>query len=128
MALVFLIGRVIFSIVWLRSAYNHLIARRKDMIAYTASQHVPAPALAVVGTGILLLIGGLSMLTGLWPYLGLSAIAIFLIGVTPVMHAYWKTTDPMMRMNAHINFWKNMTLLGAVLMMFMIAVPWLYAL
>lgn len=128
MKVVFLIGRIIFGFYWLMNAYRHLVSRRKDMIGYSASQNVPAPAVAVVGTGILLLIGGLSMLTGIWPYVGLIAIAIFLVGVTPKMHAYWKTTDPMMHMTAHINFWKNVGLLGATLIMFVISVPWPYSL
>jgi len=94
------------------------------MIGYSASQGVMAPAAAVVCTGILLLIGGLSMITGIWPYVGLICIAIFLLGVTPKMHAYWKMTDPMMHMTNHINFWKNVALLGATLMMFIVALPW----
>ena len=128
MAVVLLIGRVIFGFYWLMNAYRHLISRRKDMIGYSASQHVLAPAVAVIVTGILLLIGGLSMITGLWPYIGLSAIALFLLGVTPKMHAYWKMTDPMMYMTNHINFWKNVALFGAVLMMFALGAHWPYSL
>lgn len=128
MAVVFLIGRVIFGFYWLLNAYRHLVSRRKDMIGYSASQNVPAPAAAVVGTGILLLIGGLSMVTGLYPYVGLVALALFLIGVTPKMHAFWKVSDPMHRMTNNINFWKNVGLFGAVLMMFAIAIPWPFSL
>ncbi len=128
MAAIFLIGRIIFSLYWLKSAYGHLVSRRKDMIAYAGSKGVPAPSLAIVVSGLLLLIGGLSMLTGFWPHVGLIALAIFLIGVTPTMHAFWKETDPMMRMTNNINFWKNVTLFGAILMMFAIALPWAYSL
>jgi uncharacterized membrane protein YphA (DoxX/SURF4 family) len=124
MQAVFLIGRVIFSLFWLKSAYGHLVSRRKDMIGYAAYKKVPMPAVAIVGTGILLLIGGLSMLLGVWPWVGLIAIAVFLVGVTPKMHDFWKETDPMMKMNSSINFWKNVTLLGATLMMFAISLPW----
>jgi putative oxidoreductase len=124
MSVVFLIGRIVFALFWLKSGYGHLVTRRKDMIGYSTYKKVPAPAVAVVGSGILLLIGGLSMLLGVWPYIGLTAIALFLIGVTFKMHDFWKETDPTARMNSNINFWKNVTLFGAVLMMFAISVPW----
>lgn len=128
MNVIFLIGRILFSLYWLKSAYAHLISRRKDMTAYAGSKGVIAPSLAIVVTGLLLLVGGLSMLTGLWPYVGLICLAVFLIGVTPKMHAFWKETDPMMRANANIQFWKNLTLFAAILMMFAIALPWPYSL
>ena len=128
MAIVFLTGRVIFSFYWLKSSYGHLISRRAQMAAYAGSKGVPVPGLAIVGTGLLLLVGGLSMLTGFWPRVGLIALALFLIGVTPVMHAFWKESDPMQRSAASIQFWKNVTLLGAILMMAAIALPWPYSL
>jgi len=128
MNVLFLIGRVIFSLYWLKSAYGQLISRRKGMIAYAGSKGVPLPSIAIFCTGILLLIGGLSMLTGFWPHVGLIALAIFLVGVTPKMHDFWKETDPSARMNSNINFWKNVTLFGAILMMAIIALPWPFSL
>lgn len=126
MAIVFLIGRVIFSLFWLKSAYRHL-THASALAGYAGSKKIPAPKLAVIISGILLLVGGLSMLLGYWPHIGLIAIAIFLICVTPTMHAFWKEQDPNMRMADNIQFWKNVTLLGAVLMMFMIPF-WPYSL
>lgn len=126
MQIVFLIGRVLFSLFWLKSAYNHF-KNSAALAGYAASKGVPAARLGVIVSGLLLLVGGLSMLTGLWPWVGLTALAIFLVFVTPSMHAYWKDADPMARMGNEINFWKNLTLLGAILMMYMISMPWPYS-
>lgn len=123
----FLIGRIIFGAYWLMNAYNHF-TKTPMMSDYAASKSVFMPKVAVIGTGVLLLIGGLSMITGIWPTVGIIALIIFLLGVTPMMHDYWKVQDPMMRMGQQVNFNKNIALLAALLMMLAIAQPWMYAL
>jgi uncharacterized membrane protein YphA (DoxX/SURF4 family) len=93
-------------------------------VQYTAAKGVPLPEVAVFGTGVLLVVGGLSLLLGLMPRIGLACIAVFLIGVTPLMHNFWDITDPAQRMNEIGNFTKNLALLGACLMMVAVPRPW----
>ena len=52
----FLIGRVIVSGFFLMNAFNHF-AQLNMMTGYAKSKGVPAPALAVGGSGVLLLLG-----------------------------------------------------------------------
>jgi hypothetical protein len=40
------------------------------------------------------------------------------------MHNFWKDEDPQMKMADRINFMKNMALLGALLMLLAIPLPW----
>ncbi|MES2216260.1 MAG: DoxX family protein [Patescibacteria group bacterium] len=127
MAIAFLIGRIIFGLYWLDNARNHLMNSDK-LVGYASFKKVPAPKLAIIGSGILLLIGGLSMILGIWPYVGLVALLLFLVPVTFTMHAFWKETDPTARMNDRIQFGKNAALAGAILMMFAISLPWEYSL
>lgn len=79
---------------------------------------------AVLGSGTLLLLGGLSVLTGTYPLVGLALLALFFLGVTPAMHAYWKVHDPMQRAAEQVNFLKNMALLGACLALAAVPQPW----
>jgi uncharacterized membrane protein YphA (DoxX/SURF4 family) len=126
----FLAGRVILGLYWLHAAYGHIF-KVQGMVGYTQSKGVKSAArakFAVVGTGILALLGGLSVLLGYRPELGIACLVIFLIGVSWKMHPYWKETDPMAKMGEHINFWKNMALLGALLAMLAIPLPWAYSL
>lgn len=125
MAIIFLIGRLIVGFYFLESAYNHLV-KGGGMLGYAASKGLKSPKLAVYGSGVLLLIGGLSVLLGAWPHIGLIALLLFLIPVTWKMHNYWKETDPMMKMNQRIQFMKNLALIGFVLMAFQLALPWAY--
>src|SRR5262249_54744485 len=82
------------------------------LVPFAAMHGVPAPELAVFGTGALILAGGLSIMTGFVPKVGATLIAIFLIGVTPIMHAFWRDADAMQRANDLVNFTKNIALLG----------------
>ncbi len=125
--LALLVGRLIFGGYFLWAGLNHF--RRLGMMAqYAAAKGTPAPRLAVAGTGALLLAGGASVVLGLYPLVGLGLIALFLIGVTPVMHAFWKVADPMARMGEQVNFTKNLALLGATLALMALQTPWAYSL
>ncbi len=126
MAIVFLIGRIIFGGYFLLNAYNHLV-KGGHMVGCAASKGVPSPKLAIVVSGILLLIGGISMVLGLYPLIGVIALVVFLVPVSFMMHAFWKIQDPMARMGERINFQKNMALIGAALMMLAISTPWIWS-
>jgi putative oxidoreductase len=94
------------------------------MAPYAASKGVPAPQLAVLGSGVLLALGGLSVLLGVRPKWGVLSLALFLIPVSFAMHNYWTDRDPQMRQNNQIQFSKNLALLGAALMLLAIPEPW----
>lgn len=94
------------------------------MSEFAKSKGTPAPKAAVAGTGILLLLGGLSMLLGVSPHIGIILLIIFLLGVSVQIHAFWKVSDPQTRTMEMINFMKNMALIGALLMFLAIPIPW----
>ena len=119
----FLIGRLLYGGFFLFNGFRHF-AGAGQMAPYAASRNVPAPRAAILGSGVLLLLGGASILLGAWPRLGVLCIALFLIPVTFMMHNYWKDTDPQMRMMNQIQFHKNLALLGAALMILLISEPW----
>jgi uncharacterized membrane protein YphA (DoxX/SURF4 family) len=88
---------------------------------------MPAAELAVAAGGVLLLVAGLSFLLGLFPRLGVCALALFLVPVTLVMHAFWADTDPAQRQADIVNFGKNIALLGSGLMFLAVPRPWPYS-
>lgn len=126
-AVLLLIGRILYGGLFLISGINHF-TKMNSYKPYVASKGIPAASLVVAGSGLLLVLGSLSVLFGFWPYIGLLLIVIFLLGATPAMHAYWSATDPMARMNEQINFMKNVGLLGAALAMAAIPQPWPFSL
>jgi uncharacterized membrane protein YphA (DoxX/SURF4 family) len=122
-SILFLLGRILFGGYFLMSGLNHF-AHVAMLSGYAQSKGVPAPKLAVIVTGLLLLLGGLSVLFGLYPTIGALALLLFLLPVTFMMHAYWKVQDPQMQMGERMNFVKNLALVGAALLLFAISQPW----
>jgi uncharacterized membrane protein YphA (DoxX/SURF4 family) len=119
----FLIGRILLGGFFLLNALNHF-ANVNTMAGFAAAKGIPQASLAVIGAGILLLIAGVSFLLGWRPWVGVVAVALFLIPVTFFMHAFWTTADPIARQLDLVNFAKNVALLGASLMFLAIPQPW----
>lgn len=112
MNILLLAGRIIFGGYFLTMGMMHF-KNLKMMTGYTASKGVPLPSLAVMGSGLLILMGGLGVVLGLYIQISLALIAVFLLIVTPTMHNFWKETDPNRKMAEMQNFLKNMTMFGA---------------
>lgn len=127
MEVAFLIGRIIVGVYYLFNAINHF-TQLQSLSDYARSKGVPAPRLAVVVSGILLLVAGLSILTGFQPTIGVAALVLFFLPVTFTMHAFWKVQDPMARLSERMNFTKNLTLMGSALMFLAIPQPWPFSL
>jgi putative oxidoreductase len=116
-AWILLVGRVIFSLFFVRSGYNHLT--KLDMMAqYAGSQGLPAPKLAVAVSGLMLLAGGLSFLLGYQVRWGALLLVVFLVSAAVTMHRFWGVADPMMAQNQLAHFWKNIAIAGALLMIY----------
>jgi uncharacterized membrane protein YphA (DoxX/SURF4 family) len=119
----FLIGRIIFAGYFLYSGVNHFL-RLRMMSDYANMKGVPLPSVAIAITGVLLLLGGLSILLGLYPLVGSVLLVVFLLPVSLMMHNFWKVQDPQMKAAEKVNFIKNMALLGGVLMLLALPTPW----
>ncbi len=86
------------------------------------------PRVAVLVSGLLLLVGGLSILTGFQPTVGVLALVLFYLAVTFKMHNFWAIKDEMARMGEMVNFMKNLAIMGSALMFLAIPQPWQFSL
>ncbi|PAZ13054.1 DoxX family protein [Streptomyces sp. SA15] len=116
MDILVLIGRLLFAALFLGSAFGHL-RQTKTMAEYAASKGAPASVPVIRGSGLLLLLGGLSVLLGIWADLGALLLAVFLIPTALLMHAFWKESDAQARQMEMVQFQKDMALAGASLML-----------
>jgi len=123
MTTIFIIGRILLGGFFLINAYSHF-KNATSMAGYATGKGVPHAKLAVQGSGVLLLIAGLSIITGFMTGLGILAGVLFLVPTTFIMHAYWKISDPNAKMMEHIQFNKNMAILGALLMLSLFISSW----
>lgn len=114
MSVLVLIGRIVFSVLFLYSAVGHL-TQTKNMSQYAASRGVPAAYAMTLLGGVPLLLGGVSVLLGVWADLGALLLAIFLFPTAVLMHGFWKEKDPTARMHEQVSFLKDSALGGASL-------------
>jgi putative oxidoreductase len=119
----FVLGRILYGGFFVLGGLNHF-QHLNMMSGFAGSKGLPAPKAAVVVSGLLIIVGGLSVILGYHVWIGLACIVAFLVPVTFLMHNYWVETDMMQRINQRVNFQKNVALLGAALMMLMIQKPW----
>ena len=108
-----LLGRVFYSAIFIMAAPGHFSART---IAFAADKGVPMASIAVPLSGVIAFLGGLSILLGYRARYGAWLIVLFLVPVTFMMHRFWGLTDPMAAMAQQANFMKNLSLLGAALL------------
>jgi len=123
MNIIFLVARIVLGAYYLFNAMNHF-SMFGMMAGYVASKGVPAPELAVVVSGLLLLVGGTSIITGYKPTIGITALVVFLVPVTFIMHNFWVEQDQMMQLNQMVNFLKNIALMASTVMFLAIPQPW----
>lgn len=117
MDVVVLIGRVMFVILFLSSALGHF-TQTKAMAEYARSKGVPMPEVAVLGSGVLMLLGSISILFGIWADLGALLLLIALVPTMIMMHSFWKETDAETIQAETVQFNKDLALAGASLMLF----------
>ena len=123
MIYLFVLGRILLGGYFIKSGYNHF-KNLGALSGYAQSKKVPTPRQAVIVTGLIMFLGGLGILLGVYVQIAVLLISLFLLGTLVWMHRYWEVSDPMARMSEQVNFYKNLGLLGAVLMLLAIPLPW----
>lgn len=123
MELLLLAGRMLFGAFFIVSGINHF-TNAGVMSGYARAKGVPGAYLAVVGTGVMLVLGGLSVLLGLFPVVGLVLIVVFLLPASVLFHDFWTVGDPQARAAEQVNFLKNLALAGAALVLLYGAADW----
>ncbi|MBB5808242.1 putative membrane protein YphA (DoxX/SURF4 family) [Saccharothrix ecbatanensis] len=117
MDVITLIGRILFVFLFFGSAFGH-ITQTEAMAGYASSKGVPSAKAATFGSGVLMAVGGLMLLLGVWADLGALLLVIFLVPTAFLMHNFWKETDPQAKQMEMIQFNKDLALAGGALMFF----------
>jgi putative oxidoreductase len=107
------IGRTLFAGIFVMAGLGNF---SPQTIAFAAQSGVPLANIAVPVSGVMAIAGGLSVVLGFHARIGAVLIALFLIPVTFSMHAFWAVSDPMMQQIQQAHFFKNISMLGAALL------------
>ena len=105
-------GRLLFSVIFIIASVGHFSS---ETIDYAVRQGVPMARLLVPLSGVVALMGGLSVLVGFQTRLGAASLAAFLIPVTFEMHSFWTAPDATTFLIEKAMFMKNLSMLGGAL-------------
>lgn len=108
------LGRVGFALLFVLSGLNHF---SQTMVDYAAASGVPLASVLVPLSGVLAIVGGLSVALGYQARWGALLLIVFLIPVTLTMHSFWTFTEPALRQMQMIHFMKNLSLLGTTFLL-----------
>lgn len=126
MDILFLLGRILFGGFFVMNGLNHL-TKTDGLAQYAKSKGVPSPRVAVLLSGLLILLGGIGIIFGILPQVSLVLVILFLLPVSFQMHAFWNAS-PEEKQDEMINFLKNLALVGAALMLLSLELPWILSL
>jgi uncharacterized membrane protein YphA (DoxX/SURF4 family) len=125
MAVVFLIIRFIVGGYFAWRGAQHLDAYgRQHLVAYARTKNVPMPLVAVPLFGLMLTIGGVSLVTGVFPAAGVAALWSFLIPAAFLMHRFWRIGDATARAIERRAFVWNVALAFVALTLLLVPQPW----
>lgn len=116
MLALFIVGRVLLGGFFIYNGINHF-AKLHSLSSYANAKKIPFSKLAVSITGLMLIMGGLSILLNLYVIIGLWILILFMVVTTGAMHRFWNVDDPMHRMNDQVQFTKNLAIIGALLIL-----------
>ena len=119
MDVLLLIGRVLFAMIFLASAVGHF-RDSESMAGYAAAKGLKNAKPLVLLTGLMLAVGALSVLLGVYAQYGVLLLIAFLIPTSFIMHAFWKEADPMAKMTEQVAFFKNLGLIGGGLFLYVL--------
>jgi len=123
-SIIFLLGRVFFGGYFVIMGINHFT--KNGMIAnYAQIKNIPYPKIVVYLTGLMLILGGLGIVLGVYVTLSLWLLIIFLLATAFLMHNFWKAYDEQTKAQDYQSFLRNLALAGAALIMLSFPEPWI---
>lgn len=118
MMYVFWLAKVVLGAYFIKSGVNHFL-NRAMLAGYAGSKGLPMPMAGVLVSGVMMTLGGLGIISGMYMTVAVWLCVVFLVAAAFGIHTFWKVQDPMAKMGEQINFEKNLALAAALLLVLM---------
>jgi putative oxidoreductase len=115
-AAVALVGRILLAAIFIKSGFGK-ITGFEGTVGYIASKGLPLPQIGAIVAILVELGGGILLAVGFKARWAALAMAIFTLVAGIIFHNYW-AVDAAQRMGQEINFWKNLSMTGGLLLAF----------
>ena len=109
-----LVGRIALAAIFIKSGYSK-IGGFDGTVAYIAAAGLPLPQVGAVVAIAVELVGGIALAIGYKARWAALAIAVFTLAAALFFHNYWAMAADK-QMGQSINFWKNLSIMGGMLM------------
>lgn len=116
----FLAGRILFSAIFIFSGLGHFM-QVDEMSQYAGQKGIPAPKVMTLLSGVVILLGGLSVLFWTQVVVGAWLLAGFLLLTALTIHNFWAIEDPQQAQVEMQQFMKNVALAGAAIVFYVAA-------
>jgi putative oxidoreductase len=113
--IVLLIGRIMLAWIFMRSGFGKLFAM--DAVAATFPPRGIPAFMAYISVPVEFF-GGLALIFGFATRYVTMVMVVFMLVATFSSHRYWDFTDPAQRRIQDGNFWKNISMLGGLGLLF----------
>jgi putative oxidoreductase len=111
-----LLGRVLLALIFITSGFGK-ITGFEGTVGYIASKGLPLPQLSAIIAIIVEVGGSILLVIGYKARWAALALAIFTLAAAIFFHNYW-AVEAAEKMGQQINFWKNISMAGGMLMVF----------
>lgn len=110
------LGRILLSTIFLLSAVGNKVPNFRVVAGFMEAKGVPAAQYMLVGAIVFLVVGSLSVIVGYKARFGATLLLVFLVLATYFFHDFWAQTDPKAQQDQMIQFMKNLSMMGAMLL------------
>lgn len=107
------VARLLMSIMFIWAGIGKIIAFGNYTV-YMAAKGLPVPAVFLVLAIIVEILFGVLLLVGYKTRIAAAVLALYLIPVTLIFHAFWEYTDTEKQLQI-FNFLKNIAIIGGLL-------------
>jgi putative oxidoreductase len=107
------VGRILLSLIFIASGASKIMDWQQPVQMMT-DKGLPAVNVLLSVAVALEIIGGVSVVLGLYARVGALALLAFLIPVSVIMHNFWTLEDGPERMGEMISFMKNVSIMGGL--------------
>jgi putative oxidoreductase len=114
---VILLSRILLMLLFIIFGWEKLTGFT-GTVGYFSQTGVPVPALAAVIAVVMEFFVGLAIVVGLFTRPLALILALYTLGTGIIGHHYW-TMSGMARMEAEINFFKNISIIGGLFLLYL---------
>lgn len=118
MSFVILIGRILLGLIFVGSGAAGHLMQADATAGYGASRGVPNSKVLTQLSGVLILVGGLSVIFGVFADLAALGLAAYSLIAAFMVHHFWTDTDEVTKTMEMSMFMKNLSIAGGALILF----------